>query len=195
MTSLYEGLASGAIVDADYRPCRNCRVQHHVDDLSRTGFCVDCCHLSVARAGLPMPFVYDDGGRAAAGYRGEAGDCACRAVAIVTGILYEDVYRNIIVYAESERPREKAKRSHPRTGVHARTLGRYLATLGFIWTPTMAIGSGTTVHVRPDELPTTGRHVLRLSRHFAALVDGVIHDTHDPSRDGDRAVYGFWSAP
>lgn len=29
-----------------------------------------------------MLFVYDDGGRAAAGYKGTTGDCACRAVAI-----------------------------------------------------------------------------------------------------------------
>lgn len=24
--------------------------------------------------------------------------------------------------------------------------------------------------------------------------DGVIRDTHDPSRDGTRCVYGYWTA-
>ena len=31
---------------------------------------------------------YDDGGRKAAGFRGETNDCVCRAIAIVTGIPY-----------------------------------------------------------------------------------------------------------
>jgi len=25
------------------------------------------------------------------------------------------------------------------------------------------------------------------------VLDGVIHDTHDPSRGGRRCVYGYWS--
>lgn len=29
-----------------------------------------------------MNFIYDDGGRSAAGYKGFTGDCACRAAAI-----------------------------------------------------------------------------------------------------------------
>ena len=33
---------------------------------------------------------------------------------------------------------------------------------------------------------------MRLSRHITAVVDGVIHDTHDPSRKGTRCVYGYW---
>jgi hypothetical protein len=39
-----------------------------------------------------MKFVYNDGGRAAAGYKGNAGDCACRAIAIATGKPYQEVY-------------------------------------------------------------------------------------------------------
>jgi hypothetical protein len=69
---------------------------------------------------------------------------------------------------------------------------RVMAELGFTWTPTMSIGAGTTVHVRADELPT-GRAVLRLSGHYSALVDGTIRDTYDPSREGTRCVYGYWT--
>ena len=67
----------------------------------------------------------------------------------------------------------------------------YLAALGFRWTPTMTIGSGTRVHLRVGELPA-GRLIVRCSRHLTAVVDGVIRDTHDPSRHGTRAVYGYW---
>ena len=55
----------------------------------------------------------------------------------------------------------------------------------------MKIGSGCTVHLRADELPT-GRLIVSVSRHVVAVIDGVIHDTHDPSRDGTRCVYGYW---
>jgi hypothetical protein len=61
-----------------------------------------------------------------------------------------------------------------------------------VWTPTMEIGSGCQVHVRMHELPM-GRLVLRLSKHFSAVIDQVVHDTFDPSRGGSRAVYGYWS--
>lgn len=72
-------------------------------------------------------FVYDDGGRADAGYRGDTRDCVTRAIAIATGRPYRD-----------------------------------------------------------------GRIIVRLSRHISAVIDGVIHDTYDPSRDGTRCVYGYW---
>jgi len=34
--------------------------------------------------------------------------------------------------------------------------------------------------------------VVACSKHYTAVIDGVIHDTHDPSRDGTRAVYGYY---
>jgi hypothetical protein len=57
----------------------------------------------------------------------------------------------------------------------------------------MRIGSGCTVHLRADELPP-GRLIVNVSRHTVAVIDGVIHDTYDPSRDGTRCVYGYFQA-
>ena len=56
----------------------------------------------------------------------------------------------------------------------------------------MAIGSGCKVHLRADELPS-GRLIVSVSKHLTAVIDGVIHDNHDPSRDGTRCVYGYFS--
>lgn len=42
-----------------------------------------------------------------------------------------------------------------------------------------------------NELPP-GRLVVSVSKHLTAVVDGVIHDRYDPSRDGTRCVYGYW---
>jgi hypothetical protein len=55
----------------------------------------------------------------------------------------------------------------------------------------MGIGTGCTVHLKADELPA-GRIIVRLSGHYAAVIDGVLHDTSDCSRDGTRCVYGYW---
>ena len=55
----------------------------------------------------------------------------------------------------------------------------------------MQVGSGCKVHVRKDELPR-GRLILRLSKHLCAFVDGVVYDISDPSREGNRAVYGYY---
>jgi hypothetical protein len=56
----------------------------------------------------------------------------------------------------------------------------------------MKIGTGCKVHLKDGEIPSYGRLVLSLSKHYSCVIDGVIHDTHDPSRDGDRCVYGYW---
>jgi hypothetical protein len=137
-------------------------------------------------------WVYDDGGRAAAGYRGETGDCVTRSVAIATGRPYAEVYTALNEAARAERPRTGQSRSSARTGVKKRTVSRYLADIGWEWHPTMHIGQGCRTHLRADELPA-GRLIVKCSRHLTAVIDGVIHDTHDPSRGGTRCVYGYWT--
>jgi hypothetical protein len=67
-----------------------------------------------------ISWVYNDGGREAAGYKGAAGDCVVRAIAIATGKSYQEVYNAITV------------------------------------------------------------------------IDGVVNDTFDPSREGTRCVYGYY---
>ena len=63
--------------------------------------------------------------------------------------------------------------------------------LGFVWTPTMQSGSGCQVHLVAEELPS-GRLICKVSKHLVAVIDGVIHDTYDCSRDEQRCVYGYW---
>ena len=136
-------------------------------------------------------FVEDDGGRAAAGYRGIAGDCVARAITIATGLAYGEVYDAMNALSDGERPRRGRRRSSARTGVHRRTYEHFLLARGWRWTPTMGIGTGCRVHLRADESPS-GRLIVALSRHLVAVVDGVVHDTHDPSRGGSRCVYGYY---
>ncbi len=140
-------------------------------------------------------FRFHDGGRAAAGYRGKTGDCVVRSIAIATGLPYQHIYD--LVNCASTRERTGTRKrgiSNARTGVYKSTIQRVMKELGWVWTPTMQIGSGCTVHLRPSELPA-GRLVVSVSKHLTAMIDGVIYDTHDCSRRGKRCVYGYWEAP
>jgi hypothetical protein len=53
-------------------------------------------------------YIKDDGGREAAGYEGDAGDCVCRAIVIASGRPYREVYDRL---AEGNATQRKTKRS------------------------------------------------------------------------------------
>ncbi len=142
-----------------------------------------------------MRWVYDDGGRAAASYKGTTGDCVCRAIAIATEQSYQAVYDLINETALKERitrRRRKRGRSTARDGVYSATVHRIILGLGWVYQPTMQIGSGCKVHLRDGELPD-GRLIVQVSRHIVAVIDGVVHDIYDPSRGGTRCVYGYYT--
>ena len=140
-----------------------------------------------------VSWQYNDGGRSGAGYRGDAGDCVVRAIAIATEKQYQEVYVALNALASTEHPR-KRRRSSSRNGVNKSTYTKYLASLGWEWTATMHIGSGCKVHLRADELPA-GNLIVRASKHLVAVIDGVVHDTYDSTRNGTRCVYGYWRKP
>lgn len=134
-------------------------------------------------------YTYDDGGRLSAGFKGTANDCVTRAIAIASQRPYKEVYNEVNRIARNER--RKRNRSSARSGVHKVTTRKILKELGWVWTPTMGVGTGCKVHLIKSELPH-GRVIVQLSQHVCAVVNGVVHDTHDPTREGTRCVYGFW---
>ena len=148
-----------------------------------------------------MIWNFNDGGREKAGFRGSADDCVTRAIAIASNTPYREVYdelfrrqKKFVQTSRSKiarRARERGTSCSPRTGVFPEAYKGYLDELGWKWEPLMHIGSGCTVHLDADELPG-GTIICRLSKHLTVVVDGVIQDTHDCSRDGTRCVYGYW---
>jgi hypothetical protein len=169
-----------------------------------------------------MEFKYDDGGRRAAGFAGSAGDCVARAIAIAGEMDYGYVYEGLADGNSSERRTKRggasSGRKTARDGIHTSRawFKSWMAAHGFRWVPTMQIGSGCKVHLAGGELPA-GRLVVSVSKHYTAVIDGVIHDTHDPQREpqhvyggtpvrdafgrlrnpivqtiGGRCVYGYW---
>jgi len=142
----------------------------------------------------------NDGGRAAAGYKGKAGDCVVRSIAIVTNTPYQKIYNDL--YEENENFRKnsktrlarslKQKNDSPRTGTHRVVLKKYLKKIGWNWTPTMFIGQGCKVHLKKSELPNDTL-IVSCSKHITVVINGVLHDTYDCSRNGTRCVYGYWT--
>ena len=140
-----------------------------------------------------MNFQFNDGGREAAGYKGRAGDCGVRAIAIACEMPYQDAYDLVNEYGGRERAsKRRARKTAARTGVHTATFRRIMRDLCWDWTPTMFVGSGCKVHMREDELPG-GTIILNVSKHFCAVINGVVQDTYCEDRNGTRCVYGYWS--
>jgi hypothetical protein len=165
---------------------------------------------------MKQGFVFDDGGRAAAGYKGLAGDCVCRSICVATGLPYTEIYQRIsAIEGKSRRTKRspKGRSASARNGVltKRKAFKEFMAELGFTWVPTMQIGQGCKVHLDAAELPK-GKIICAVSNHYTAMIDGIIHDTFDPRRSGGwqvgmrdgvpfkewqggRCVYGYWVAP
>ena len=169
-----------------------------------------------------MKHVYDDGGRKAAGYKGHADDCVCRAICVVTGKPYAEVYERLARETGEQRATKRTKKrsASARNGINVKRkwFRDYMAELGLVWHPTMQIGQGCKVHLADGELPP-GRLVVSVSKHYTSVIDGVVHDTWNPQREAHcvepdkgqelkpgqwrndngicsiqrRCVYGYWT--
>ncbi len=162
-----------------------------------------------------MQFQYNDGGRQETGRKGSAGDCVARSIAIVSGLDYDYVYKELANGRGTEclwrrdtagTPQKVSRSRSARNGINTKSkwFKEWMVQHGFEWTPTMQIGVGCKVHLADGELPD-GRLVVAVSKHYTAVIDGVINDTFDPQRsvmwygaDGkldrvsERCVYGYW---
>ena len=137
-----------------------------------------------------MTFVWNDGGRKSAGFKGTTKDCVVRAIAIATGVSYKKVRADLYELNCQAKPKYKTQ-DPTKAGTHFKTVKAYLKTLGWVWKPTMGIGTGCKVHLRESELPR-GTIIVRVSKHLATVIDGVLQDISDCSRDGNRCVYGYF---
>jgi len=151
------------------------------------------------RSSQAFPFQYHDGGRGEADFKGSAGDCVVRSIAIAANLPYLQVYQDLGEANEryaNERDNKLSRHlvrrgSSPRNGNHRNVFHDYILSHGFEWVPTMKVGAGCQVHLRPEELPL-GTLIVKVSKHLTTVIDGVIFDTHNPSRGGNRCVYGYY---
>lgn len=128
-----------------------------------------------------LEYKYNDGGREKY-FTAKAGDCVTRALAIVTNRDYKEVYDEIACIVGYS----------PRNGITNKDTKKVVEHYGGKWIPKMGIGTGCNCHLAKNEIPMNGRLICSLSGHLAAVIDGIINDTHDCSRNGTRCVYGYW---
>lgn len=152
---------------------------------------------------MDQKWIYSDGGRSEY-FKGTAGDCGPRAAAIVLEKDYKEVYdelneiQSMWIEEKRNKVRNKEKWKHlfkqdtsVRTGTWPEVMKEYMKRNGYEWVPTMKPGQGCKVHLNSEELPSS-RILLSVSKHYTAMIDGVIYDTHDCSREGTRCVYGYF---
>lgn len=127
-----------------------------------------------------MKCIYNDGGRSKY-FKGDARDCVVRAIAIATDRDYKEVYNEIT----------KIIGYTPRNSITKKDTKKVMNALGFEWVSCMGIGTGCTTHLRESELPS-GTIICQVTGHLTCVIDGIINDTFDPSRNDTRCVYGYW---
>lgn len=135
-----------------------------------------------------LDYNYNDGGRSKYFKAERVGDCVTRAIAIASQRDYKEIYD--LINAEEKKARKY--KGSARNGAYKSNYEKVIKRLGGEWHSCMSIGSGCTTHLRAGEIPMEGRIVCRLSSHLTAVIDGVINDTYDCSREGTRCVYGYW---
>ena len=136
-----------------------------------------------------MEFIRNDGGRAAAGYRGTCRDCVCRSIAIAAELPYQEVYndlREVLKYW----PASYKRRRSPRNGVCTSTthFHDYMTHLGFRYVSL----KGQGLSLRDDAPLPSGRLAVSLKGHYTAVVDNVLNDAYDSRRNRDTAIEGYW---
>jgi hypothetical protein len=142
-----------------------------------------------------------DGGHAAAKMRGTGRNaCVPRAIAIALGLDYRETHDALEAaqqeWATTGRTSKAKRRAEGKTiaqeGVHKAVYTDFLAERGWQHISLMSVGQQRERNPRFADLPTTGTIIANVSKHLSAVIDGVIHDTHDPTRGGTRTVYGYW---
>jgi hypothetical protein len=108
-------------------------------------------------------------------------------------MIYLRLIKNLEIASRTKLARSlKQRHDTPRTGTHRAVLNKYLEKLGWKWTPTMFVGQGCKVHLKKEELPM-GTLIVSCSKHLTVVIDGVLNDVFDCSRNGMRCVYGYWT--
>lgn len=128
-----------------------------------------------------MNYKHNDGGRKAAGYKGVAGDCGARAMAIALQLDYKAVYKEL-----SKANADNGRSRSARNGIMKDTYTEVLKRHGWIW---MKAPTFEGRKARCSDMPP-GHVIAKQARHFVAVIDGVAHDSWNSST---RMVYGYWA--
>ena len=152
-----------------------------------------------------MTFIYNDGGRKAAGYKGKTGDCVVRAVAIATKQDYRTVYRDCARINEAEGGKRSGRNG---INVYGEAFAEYMKRLGWIFVDARKGKSRMNCDQLSELACKEHRDFIAwvtpmgIRSHYVAVIDGVFNDTWDSSRlkrsydsgpsSGPGRIKGYW---
>lgn len=131
----------------------------------------------------PVPVRIDDGGRKKAGYQGTTGDCVTRALAIVSGRSYADIYRFVDEVARKT-PFKDNSASQGVNGYITHSLMEYFGGVRYKFPPNTFLQAGLLPY---------GVLIADLDGHVVAIIDGVAYDNHED--ETKQVIYGYWAFP
>lgn len=120
-------------------------------------------------------------------------DSYTRAIAIALNLSYRDAYNLIDEYIHNEEL-DEVYINNCRSEVVKDVVKRILKDRGWEYVSKMRFGTGCILHLKKEELPS-GTIIVQISKGLTTLIDGVINDIYDPSRNGTRCVYSIWTKP
>ena len=123
---------------------------------------------------------YTDAGRSEAGFKTQ-GDCGIRAVAVACGLTYLESRKLLQEHAR----KGKQGNGTISRGIYKDDMDSALRSI--VW----VCRSAPKFHGRKAryyDMPR-GRIIVRMARHYAAVIDGTLHDTWDSRH---KMVYGYW---
>ncbi len=131
-----------------------------------------------------LSFNLNDGGRSAAGFKGDAGDCVTRAIAIATGESYADV-RDDLMSSTSDfrstsrsRAAKKAKSNSVRNGTLNKVYRAYLESIDWKRVALQKFGDSKRYYMTADDLPM-GIVIVEMRKHLVTVIDHVVQDSWD----------------
>jgi len=127
-----------------------------------------------------MNFIYNDGGRLQAGYKGKAGDCGVRAMAIALGIDYKTAYNEL---AQANKDKGYAKSA--RNGIYKDVYSEILKKHGWVWQSAPKFNGRKA---KCSDMPK-GTVIAQQAGHYVTVIDGIPNDIWDCS---NKMVYGYW---
>ena len=122
-----------------------------------------------------MKYTFNDGGRSEH-YKGLTGDCVTRAITIATKLPYDVVYNALFDIARNWKGNSKvAKRIRlnpsPRNGCYCEVGSDFLKAINL-----EEVRKKLKIN---DQMFYKGRYIVKVRKHWIAIIDGVIHDTWD----------------
>ncbi len=128
-------------------------------------------------------FYFNNAGREIHFEKLFTGDCATRAIVVATGEMYWKVWQDL-TFEKAKLGKQNADHAMPTT-----ITDRYLSEKGWIsHTP----NKNEKMYFTTSTFPS-GTVIIRIKKHMATIIDGVLHDTFYSIGKGRKQVLQYWT--